>query len=321
MRGLPEIVNGHNTTREQRVFDVQCLLKNTARAALSAKGRSHSSPIVDSFFHESGFLHDPSSRAVLYEEGVRSVWSVSNETDFKSCLAGGAFAEIASHFLVARESKTRNTFIDAPTTFAVMQKLYPDAEVIDHPYGPSLEGISVPDGLVVSPSGRIVSVVEVKSSLYPKRVRNLKIQMRWERNHIKNDYPELTTEKGPTLLLVTPQLDPREIPDFIKSELAREDPKIEHMMLPLNKRELAEIVVDMFGNYRPRANVRERIRAMDPEDQFGPTLAELWQEKQYQENRSGIVEGDLAVALQYPIDGELLSNGIIFDEDQLTDVG
>lgn len=323
-RPQTQIESTGGVPREVRVAAVNCLLKNKARAANTKAGRAHTADIAGTVLDGNGgilhrFERDVKLREELYTEGVRNVFRAVNEESFRADLAGGVMSAIASPFIIATESLHGNTVIDGPTTLKVMQLLYPGAEVVPHPFGgTSLNGLSVPDFLVVSKSGLIVKVGEYKGSLREKEEGSLETQLTWERDCFQ-DFPELTKQGGPDLLVVTPSMHRDSIPPYVEN-----DSKIHHMMLSFNGGKLHDIIVDLFHRYRPEVNrggykqvsKKRRIpEEVDEIDQYGPTLAELWQERSGIDARRTVTLVDLSPDTVPPVSDivELARAGLIFD--------
>ncbi len=285
--------------REVRVAAASCFLKNYARDALSKKGRGATAPISAEIDYSNGPLLSTVLQRKIYSEGVSYSFQASNFGDLRGRLAGRVFSATAQSYVEARENHGDRVIVDGDKTLEVYKHLYPTAEVHENGFGAtSLDGISVPDGLVISRSGRVTNVIEYKASLKNKQgKRSIHDQLTSELISFLKKFPELAV-RNLKMLLVTPILDDKQVPDDVK-----EDSRIDHVQVPFGTGALSGFIDKWFNTYQPEANRgsyeigrkgRRIPKKVDEIDMFGPTLAELWQFRKERDAQGAATVRDFA---------------------------
>lgn len=210
--------------------------------------------------------------------GIPAVFSCETETELKSRLAGALFGEVGYNKLRVEEAAKNNAVIKKNETLKLWQELYPEAEVVPHPFGQnSLQGISMPDGLVVNQSGKIVGIIQYELSL-----KHDTIQHKFRAfEAFTKAFPMLVTPDV-QFVIVRPGIQNNQIPEGYREG---QNPKIQHRSLGFKTHQFRQFCDTWYQSYRPE--IAEEEPSMDPEDKFGPSLSDLWKEKMFQQERSG----------------------------------
>lgn len=235
---------------------------------------------------------------IAYQELVRCCLMPRTNDElnrFRDCFAGRVYQDMAHAVLASRQSDLGGVLLSPKTTLELYQKLYPHAPLCKDPFRlGSLEGISVPDGVVIGEDrGRkdVVVVCEYTAS-GRKDPKEYYSHFQMQKKH----FPEVFAQDS-YLLFVVPKEGGllRKIIEGVRFEA-----------MPFNHSQLRDFIDGIYKSYSPddyagtvddvRAWAREQYEKVLRLVDSGNPLTEEQKEFFHRVNRSLSKEANLALS-------------------------
>lgn len=251
------------------------------------------SDLFDRFMQSSLFRDDvyPEARRQIHALDANEQYRYeSSEGEYRSHLAGMAFATLAEGVIAAEESQRGNLVLSGKMALEVCEAIFPNVARIDHAFGQSsLASRPVPDGFIVNANGYITGVLEYKLA-----DRFSWHQLRRYKKLIK-DLEGYGIVDAPTLIFVV----------SAESYLLKKEEFFDTLRaLPFRSRQFKRFVTDIINVYQPTED--------------SGTLADLWERRIYQEEEGETIASDfLRVGRANAATvTELARAGVVFDPNR-----
>lgn len=206
--------------------------KNIMASGLFEPFRTRRGAEVFSAYEQSGFFKE------VFAEAANDALIAENDDEFKRHVDGFAFSKIAYGYLSAHRNHGE-TVLSSKAALDIQKKTFPQSEVMNYTLGrTSLNGIYVPDGFLVNPSGKITGVVEYTLSANPQKLS----KQYWSFRRIKEEQSELFDATKSRFVLV--------VPNSFKNDMFQGNSDVECVKVPISRESLAQYNEKQYVTYR-----------------------------------------------------------------------